>query len=348
MYLENNLASNSFTKDRVDILWLLSSEIAVAIENATLYTDLKRAMIELEDYKNTLERKVDGRTIELRKKNEELEQLLQKLHQAQKQIVQQEKLVALGFFSQGVAHEIQNPLNFVNNFSDLIIDHVENTFQELSKTKQGLTDVPRIEDDLHNIHLYIKKIKENGTRIKNIIHLLLRHGKMQRGELSLVNVHDSLHEASDAAYRDLLLKNSLFEVAVDEYFDESVGEIEGIPEDLFRAFLNLIHNAFYAAYEKKQAVNADFAPSVAITTRQSHDQVEIRIRDNGQGIPEDKYDDVMIAFYTTKPPGTGMGLGLSLSYDIFVQEHGGKLAINSSTIEEDSFTEIIVTLPQRP
>ncbi|MGA8164639.1 MAG: ATP-binding sensor histidine kinase [Waddliaceae bacterium] len=343
LYLENAAIKDAFRADRVEILRLLSSEIALAIDNATLYTNLTTSMQELEEYKNTLEQKVDARSIELTNKTEELENALKKLHAAQEQIIQQEKLSALGFFTQGVAHEIQNPLNFVNNFSELIVEQLEEIDQELLKQSENV-DVEELETTLENVRQMSKRTFDNGIRIKNIVDLMLEHGQVKRGELALVNVNDLLHESSEIAYDDFLSKDRTFDILVEEVFDENLPEIEAIPQDLSRVFFNVIENAFYYAHQKKTAVDGDFTPTISLATKQGEGYVDIFIRDNGEGIPEDILDETLTQFFTTKPVGTGTGLGLSLSHDIIVHEHRGKLFINSSTEKKGSFTEVCIRL----
>ncbi|MGA8165029.1 MAG: ATP-binding protein, partial [Waddliaceae bacterium] len=340
LYLENNLTTDSFTEERVEILQLLSSEIAIAIDNATLYTNLAKTLQELEGYKNTLERKVDERTIELRKKKEELELTLQKLHTTQKQVVQQEKLAALGFFTQGVAQEIQNPLNIVNKFSETMVKEFNDLSQKLLKAKKTL-NFQELKNEIENIYTMSKRINENSLRIKKTVDMMLEHGKAIEGEYSLVNVNELLHQSSEIAYRDFLAKDSSFHVRVIENFDQNIAEIEGIPQSLFRVFFNILHNAFYAAFEKETA-DVDREPTVSITTKQGDESVEIIIRDNGPGIPEEIRQDIFRQFFTTKPPGTGAGLGLSLSYDIITHEHQGELSINSSTEKGKTFTEVSI------
>jgi len=346
LYLENATKKNAFTFDRVEILRLLSPEIALAIDNALLYTDLAQTMEEIENYKNTLEKKVGERSVELRKKTSELEDALGKLHQAQKQVVQQEKLSALGFFTQGLAHEIQNPLNFVNNFSEMIVDEIEDATQTLSKGEKPVP-IKELKKSLGNIFTLSKKVYDNGTRIKKIVDLMLKHGQIKRGEFTRVSINDLLHESSEIAYHDLLSQDQNFDVKIEEDLDERLSEIEAIPQDLSRVFFNVIHNALYFAFQKKTAVDAHFTPTVQLKTKQGRDYVEIFIRDNGEGIPEEMQDDVLTQFFTTKPVGAGTGLGLSLSHDIIVQGHGGKLLMNSSTKKEGSYTEVYIRLPSR-
>jgi len=347
LYLENAKTKNAFTFDRVEILRLLSPEIALAIDNALLYTDLTQAMEEIESYKNILEKKVDKRSFELTRKNRELEDALKKLHQAQNQVVQQEKLAALGFFTQGLAHEIQNPLNFVNNFSEIIVDEIEETAQRMLLKEEKRLDKEELVHSLENSFAMSQKVYENGTRIKKIVDLMLQHGQIKGGEFTRVSINDLLHESSEIAYHDLLSRDQTFDVKVEEDLDEHLSEIEAIPQDLSRVFFNVIHNALYFAFQKKTALDVRFTPTVQLKTKPGRDYVEIFIRDNGGGIPEEMQDDVLTQFFTTKPVGAGTGLGLSLSHDIIVHGHGGKFFISSSTKKEGSYTEVYIRLPSR-
>lgn len=223
-----------------------------------------------------------------------------------------------------------------------MVEQFSGIVKELSE--EGI-DVQKIKSEIENIHHLSKRVNENGIRIKKIVYVMLEHGKVTRGEISLVNVNELLHQSSEIAYQDYLSKDSAFDVKVEEYFDDNLKEIEGFPQDLSRVFFNVIHNALYAAYEKK-TIQGDH-PTVIIKTMENNGYVDISVRDNGKGIPEDIRDDVLTQFFTTKPPGTGAGLGLSLSYDIVVHEHKGELLIHSSTEKEKSFTEVSIKLFHR-
>lgn len=346
LYLENAEKNNAFTQNRVEMLQLLSPEFAIAIDNASLFAHLKQTMEELGNYQNALEKKVEERSIELTTKNEELERVVEKLHHVQKQMVQQEKLSALGLFNQGVAQEIQDPLNAVNHFSEVVIDQLKETVEEIKKQRTDL-DVKVLAHSIGKVCDMTKEINENGAKIKKIVDLMLEHGQMRKGKLALVNVNDLLHESSEIAHENFLSKNEAFTVNIEEHFDQTIPKIEAFPQDLFRVFFNIIQNALYFSNEKKTTTDGRFVPAVTLTTKQEKGFVDILIRDNGSGIPEEIIDHVSTQFFTTKPLGIGTGLGLSLSRDLIVHEHGGQLAIHSSTDNENSFTEIRIKLPTR-
>jgi len=345
VYLENNLATGAFTPDRVEVLRILSAQAAISIENSRLYE-------QLEDYNRTLEQKVEVRTQELQEKNEELETTLQKLKATQAQIVVQEKLASLGALTAGIAHEIKNPLNFVNNFAELSVELTQELLEEIENQKDRLDSETReyIEEILSDLRQNSKKINEHGKRADNIVRGMLLHARGQTSGRQLTDINALLAESLSLAYHGMRAKDSSFNIAIETNYDNDLGQLNVVPQDMSRGFLNVINNACYAAHEKKMRFLAKpgnegegFLPTIAVTTKDLGEHVEIRIRDNGKGIPQKVLDKIFNPFFTTKPTGKGTGLGLSISHDIIVQEHSGEIEVKT---EVNNYTEFVITLPK--
>ncbi|NEP09821.1 MAG: GAF domain-containing protein [Symploca sp. SIO2C1] len=338
VYLENDLTTDAFTSERVELLNILSSQAAISIENARLYE-------QLEDYSHTLEIKVDERTQELQEKNTTLGATLQKLKATQDQIIAQEKLASLGALTAGVAHEIKNPLNFVNNFAELAVELTEELLEEIETQKDRLDSdtIEYIEEILQDLGQNVEKINHHGKRADNIVKGMLMHSRATSGERTLTDINSLLAEYVNLAFHGMRAKDSGFSIAIETDYDDSLEKINIVPQDISRVFLNVANNACYAAYEKKKAVGQEFIPTMQVSTKNLGNQLEIRIRDNGNGIPPEVLDKIFNPFFTTKPTGQGTGLGLSISHDIIVQGHQGQLQVET---EEGNYTEFIITLPQ--
>lgn len=345
LYLENNLTTGAFTPDRVEVLKILSAQAAISIENSRLYE-------QLEDYNRTLEQKVKARTQELQEKNEELASTLQKLKATQAQIIAQEKLASLGALAAGIAHEIKNPLNFVNNFAELSVELAQELLEEIENQKDRLDPETKgyIEEILDDLSQNAQKINEHGKRADNIVHGMLMLSRGQAGKRQLSDINAMLAESINLAYHGMRAKDRSFEIAIETDYDDDLGKLNVVPQDISRAFINVINNACYAAYEKKMRSQAQsgnegegFSPTLSVSTKNLGDRVEIRIRDNGKGIPQEVLDKIFNPFFTTKPTGEGTGLGLSISYDIIVQEHQGEVRVET---EVGNYTEFFITLPK--
>ncbi|HEY9633204.1 MAG TPA: AAA family ATPase [Coleofasciculaceae cyanobacterium] len=344
LYLENNLTAGAFTPDRVEVLRLLSSQAAISIENSRLYA-------QLEDYSRTLEIKVDERTQELREKNQELGATLEKLKATQAQIIAQEKLASLGALTAGIAHEIKNPLNFVNNFAELSAELTEELLEEIDTQKDRLDSeaTEYIEEILNDLSQNVKKINEHGKRADNIVRGMLMHSAGKTGERQPTDINALLAEYVNLAYHGMRAKDSSFNVIIKTNYDESIGQVNVVPQNISRVFLNVINNACYSAYEKKMHYQApaneaeEFSPTLWVSTKNLGDQIEIRIRDNGKGIPEEHKDKIFNPFFTTKPTGQGTGLGLSISHDIIAQEHQGVIKVKT---EAGKYAEFTIVLPK--
>jgi two-component system NtrC family sensor kinase len=280
--------------------------------------------------------------------NKILEHTLSHLKSTQNQLIQREKMASLGDLTAGVAHEIQNPLNFVNNFSDVNREMLEELKAESEKPKadrNGKLEIELINDLIDNE----EKINHHGKRADAIVKSMLEHSKMGTGERQFVDLNMLAAEFLKLSYNSTLAKDKNFTAAMVTHFDKTLPKIEVVQQDIGRVLLNLFNNAFYAVNEKRKTAEADYKPEVAITTTLQPPPVGggaeiicINVKDNGNGIPEAIKDKIMQPFFTTKPTGEGTGLGLSLSYDIVVKGHGGTIELKTA---ENIGAEFIVILP---
>jgi PAS domain S-box-containing protein len=282
----------------------------------------------------------------LKEKNEELEKALQQLKETQNQLVTQEKLASLGGLTAGIAHEIKNPLNFINNFAELSTELTNELTAHLSNQKGRLEpDVwEEIQDILRNLEGNMNKVKEHGRRADSIMRSMLLHSRKKAGERQPTEVNTLLAEYINLAYHGMRAKDSAFNMIIRTDYDSSVGMVYMVPQDVGRVFLNIIDNACYALNEKRKQQGETFSPTLWASTKMADRGVEIRLRDNGNGIPQKVLDKIFNPFFTTKPAGEGTGLGLSLSYNIIVQDHKGELKVET---EEGNYTEFIILLPKR-
>lgn len=326
------------------------SGAAIATIVYTLVEKLKLSYKQIEEYSRTLEIKVEERTHELKLKNDQLKETLQQLKAAQTQMIAQEKLASLGSLAAGIAHEIRNPLNFVNNFAGISVELTEEVIEELENQAENLAaeDVEYMNETLTDLKDSVADIKHHGERIEKIVEGMLLLSHSDSGTRSPTDLNGLLDEAIQLAYHRVFAQDSSFEIAIATDYQEAIGEVELVAQDMNRALLNILNNAFDAVYEKKKTLGSEFHPQLQVTTRQSGDRhsprnIEIRIRDNGSGIPEDIRDKIFNPFFTTKPPGEGTGLGLSLTYETIVGEHGGQIQVESQLHQ---YTEVIIALPK--
>ncbi len=287
---------------------------------------------------------VEKLAADLEEKNATLEKVLADLQLAQDQIVMREKLAALGELTAGVAHEIQNPLNFVKNFAEVSEELLEELQEVLEEEGIQINEEQRellneIKSDLTD---NLGRIRHHGDRANRIVRDMLQMGRGS-GEARSADINDLLEEHARLAFHSARATNADFQLDIKEDLDEEVGELDVVPQDLARVFLNMVSNACYATNEKRHAPEtaSDYVPTLWISTQRTPDQVEVRIRDNGNGIPPDVVDKIFNPFFTTKPTDQGTGLGLALSNDI-VREHGGIIKVHS---EPGEFTEMIIELP---
>ena len=277
-----------------------------------------------------LEQKVTERTTELSNS-------LENLRQTQGQLIQAEKMASLGELTAGIAHEIQNPLNFVNNFSEVNTELLEDVGKAL---EEG--DVPEAKELLKDVEMNMGKITFHGKRADAIVKGMLLHSRASSGQKIPTDVNALADEYLRLSYHGLRAKDKSFNAQFTMDFDEKTGQVMLVQQDIGRVFLNLFNNAFYSVTEKKKQLPEGYQPTVSVTTKRKKDTIEIRVRDNGQGIPQKVIDKIYQPFFTTKPAGQGTGLGLSLSYDIITKEHSGKIDV---VTKENEFTEFIIELP---
>ncbi len=273
--------------------------------------------------------------------NAALTKSLDELKATQAQLIQSEKMASLGELTAGIAHEIQNPLNFVNNFSEINQELIEELKTEKEKAKSERDDALEA-DLLHNLAENERKISHHGKRADAIVKGMLQHSRSSTGAKEPTDINALVDEYLRLSYHGLRAKDSTFNATMETDYDTSIGNVDIIPQDIGRVVLNLINNACYAVNEQQKAcqaepVEAGYVPTVSITTKKEGDKILISIKDNGPGIPSPIKDKIFQPFFTTKPTGQGTGLGLSLSYDI-VKAHGGELKVEAKQDEGSLFT----------
>lgn len=272
--------------------------------------------------------------------NAALTKSLEELKAAQSQLIQSEKMASLGELTAGIAHEIQNPLNFVNNFSEVSNELIDEMNEELDKGE--IVEAKAIASDIKQ---NLEKINHHGKRADAIVKGMLQHSRTSSGQKELTDINALADEYFRLAYHGLRAKDKDFNSTLKTDFDDSIGTVNVVPQDIGRVILNLITNAFYAVNEKKQQQPEGYEPIVSVSTRISPagvgKVVEISVKDNGNGIPESIKDKIFQPFFTTKPTGQGTGLGLSLSYDI-IKAHGGELKVET---KEGQGSVFIIQLP---
>ncbi|MBS1760129.1 MAG: GHKL domain-containing protein [Bacteroidetes bacterium] len=266
--------------------------------------------------------------------NDALQKSLEELKATQQQLIQSEKMASLGELTAGIAHEIQNPLNFVNNFSEVSTELVDEMNDEI--TKGNLDDAKEIANDLKQ---NLEKINHHGKRAGDIVKGMLQHSRTSSGQKEPTDINALCDEYLRLAYHGLRAKDKSFNADFKTEFDESIPNINVVPQDIGRVILNLINNAFYAVDERKKLNESGYEPTVIVSTKKEGNNVLISVKDNGTGIPQNIVDKIFQPFFTTKPTGSGTGLGLSLSYDI-VKAHGGELKVGHIEIENTSDSHV--------
>jgi two-component system NtrC family sensor kinase len=308
-----------FPKRQIVLLQAFADQAVIAIENVRLFDE------------------VQARTRELAKS-------LEDLRTTQDRLVQTQKLASLGQLTAGIAHEMKNPLNFVNNFSGLsaeLIDELQQSLRDVS-----LNDVKRneIAELMGTLRGNLDKVVQHGRRADAIVKNMLLHSREGSGEHRPVDINALVEESLNLAWHGARAEKQGFEITLKQAFDPAAGEVDVFPQDMRRALLNVIANGFYAATMRQAATNGgNYEPTLAASTKNLGDRVEIRIRDNGTGIAPAVKDKMFDPFFTTKPTGEGTGLGLSISHDIIVKQHAGSIEVATQPGE---FTEITVTLPR--
>jgi two-component system NtrC family sensor kinase len=279
---------------------------------------------------------LQGQKKEINHKSTLLEQSLANLHTTQNQLIQKEKMASLGELTAGIAHEIQNPLNFVTNFSEVCTDLIDELKEEVQARQ--LDNVLSVADELS---LNLQRIAHHGVRASAIVRGMLEHSRSSSGEKRPTNINALANEYLKISYQGLRAKDKNFNCELRTEFDASLPLMDIAPQEIGRVLLNLYTNAFYALRERIGLNQADYQPTLAVKTRHRGDTLELEVSDNGTGIPETVKEKIFQPFFTTKPTGEGTGLGLSLSYDIIAKAHGGTLSVTS----QGGYTSFIVRLP---
>jgi len=303
----------AFPASTIDLLQTFAAQSVVAIQNARLFED------------------VEARTRELAKSLEEL-------RAAQERLIQTEKLASLGQLTAGIAHEIKNPLNFVNNFAALSIELID-------ELKDAIRSTPLDEEQAAELMALLAgnlgKVVQHGKRADSIVKNMLLHSRAGSGERRVADINLLVEESLNLAYHGARAEKQGFNVTIERSLDPSAGEVDVLPQEITRVFLNLISNGFYATVKRKERASAAYEPILLAATRNLGDRVEIRIRDNGTGIPPEVKEKMFDPFFTTKPAGEGTGLGLSLSHDIVVKQHRGSIEVDTSPGEYTEFRSVL-------
>src|SRR5271154_5192257 len=276
-----------------------------------------------------LEEKVKHRTVQLQHSIEELKS-------TQAQLIQSEKMASLGELTAGIAHEIQNPLNFMNNFSEVNKELLVEMKDEIDNG--NMNEVKSIAD---NVIANEEKINHHGKRADAIVKGMLQHSRSGSGQKEPVNINAIADECLRLSYHGLRARDKSFKANLKTNFDESIDRINLIQQDIVRVLINLLNNAFYAVEEKRKVEGIGYEPTVSVSTKKINDKVVLTVTDNGSGIPQKVIDKIFQPFFTTKPTGQGTGLGLSLSYDI-IKAHAGEIKVRT---KEGEGSEFIIQLP---
>ncbi|HEY8669397.1 MAG TPA: ATP-binding protein, partial [Terriglobales bacterium] len=307
-----------FTSRQIEAVETFADQAVIAISNVNLFEQVQQ-------------------------RTRELAASLNDLRAAQDRLVQTEKLASLGQLTAGIAHEIKNPLNFVNNFSALSAELIEEMKDMLSDVSLDKNKRENLDEITQMLKSNLDKVVQHGSRADSIVKNMLLHSRQGSGEHRPVDINAIVYESLNLAYHGARAENNGFNITMHRSFDPAVGMADGYPQEITRALLNLISNGFYAATKRKADAGDGFEPTLTATTKNLGDKVEIRIRDNGTGIPTEVKEKIFNPFFTTKPAGEGTGLGLSMSHDIIVKQHGGTIDVDTAP---GAFTEFRIVLPR--
>jgi signal transduction histidine kinase len=308
-----------FTEKQIELVTTFADQAAIAIENVRLFEQVQE-------------------------RTRDLSQSLEDLRTAQDRLIQTEKLASLGQLTAGIAHEIKNPLNFVNNFAAVsteLIDEMNDVLKTATLEGKAREELDEL---THMLKGNLDKVVQHGKRADSIVKNMLLHSREGSGEHRPTDINAIVEESLNLAYHGARAEKPGFNITLQRNLDPAAGMIDAYPQEITRVFLNLISNGFYAATKRKEEEDGSFEPALSATTRGFDSRVEIRIRDNGTGIPDEVKERMFNPFFTTKPAGEGTGLGLSMSHDIVVKQHGGRIEV---VTEPGNFTEFIITLPRR-
>jgi signal transduction histidine kinase len=312
--------------------WAYTIYVLIGLGLLRLYIVYRSRKLKREN--KILEERVKHRT-------EQLQKSLEDLKATQAQLIQSEKMASLGELTAGIAHEIQNPLNFVNNFSEVNTELADELKEELNKTNLSSDEKKTLEEIADDIKNNQEKISFHGKRADSIVKGMLQHSRSSNGQKEPTNINNLADEYLRLAYHGLRAKDKSFNATMETDFDENVGKVNVVAQDVGRVILNLITNAFYAVKAAKLQKGNNYQPTVIVSTNKADGKVFISVKDNGTGIPESVKNKIFQPFFTTKPTGEGTGLGLSLSYDI-IKTHGGEIDVKS---KEGEGTEFTIQLP---
>ncbi len=331
-------------------IWLMTFAIIASRQKKTVEKERiereqeaeKRRLVEFQNAE--LERMVAERTAEITSQKEELERAIAELKTTQTQLIQSEKMASLGELTAGIAHEIQNPLNFVNNFSEVSVELIDELTEEQQKPSR---DAELEAELLADLKQNLQKITQHGSRASSIVRGMLQHSRANTGQREPTDLNALCDEYLRLAYHGLRAKDKTFNAHFSADLDASLGLVSVVPQDFGRVLLNLFTNAFYAVQQRQKQAGptvslAGYQPTVRVQTQCADGQAQIRVIDNGTGMPDAVKAKIFQPFFTTKPTGEGTGLGLSLAYDIVTNGHGGTLSVTS---REGEGTEFIVRLP---
>ncbi|WP_460925240.1 sensor histidine kinase [Pontibacter brevis] len=327
---------------KVEVPVEVQDEIGALARHFNLMTEsLRRYAEQMESLVAQRTAELERKSLELEQQKAELQHTLDNLKATQAQLVQSEKMASLGELTAGVAHEIQNPLNFINNFSEVNVELVEELQQG---PVQQLPEEPKSEASnlLSELKQNLSKISAHGLRADSIVKGMLQHSRKNLGHKEAIDINAFVNEYLRISYHGIRAKDKRFSPAVVTDFDEELGKVEIIPQDLGRVLVNLLNNAFYAVQTKQRQLGKAYQPQVTVSTHRLGDSFEIRVKDNGTGISKEAVTRIFQPFFTTKPTGQGTGLGLSLSHDIVTKGHGGKLYFETV---DGQFTEFIIQVP---
>jgi two-component system, NtrC family, sensor kinase len=307
-----------FSEEQIRLLQTFADQAVIAIGNVRLFEQVQQ-------------------------RTRELSKSLEDLRAAQERLVQTEKLASLGHLTAGIAHEIKNPLNFVNNFSALSAELIDEMKGVLSKISLGNDKREELDEITRMLKSNLEKVVQHGKRADSIVKNMLQHSREGSGENRSADINAIVDESLNLAYHGARAEKAGFSIVLRREFDPSVGAADIYPQEITRVLLNLISNGFYAATKRKEEAGDGFEPTLSAMTKNLGERVEIRIRDNGTGIPEQVRAKIFNPFFTTKPSGEGTGLGLSISHDIIVKQHGGTIDVESAP---GKFTEFRIVIPR--